>query len=74
MGGPVVAHRQIPPNTTQPIAQATYPGRTTRGWSQNNRFDEAWALIAATYQVQVTVMTNVVDLARHKNRAKKVSV
>ena len=47
---------------------------TTRGWSQSGRFDEAWALIAATYQVEVTVMTNVVDLAKYRNRAKKVSV
>jgi hypothetical protein len=43
---------------------------TTRGWSQSDRFDQAWALLAATYQVEVTVMTNVVDLATHRKHAK----
>lgn len=46
---------------------------TTRGWSQSDRFDEAWALVAATYQMEVTVMTNVVDLASHRNHAKTKS-
>lgn len=31
-----------------------------RGWSQSERFDQAWALVAATYEVQVTVLDNVV--------------
>lgn len=33
-----------------------------RGWSQSERFDQAWALIAATYQVEVTVVNNVIPL------------
>ena len=33
---------------------------TVRGWTQSERFDRAWALLAATYQVQVTVLDNVV--------------
>lgn len=32
---------------------------TVRGWTQSERFDRAWALLAATYQVQVTVLDNV---------------
>lgn len=35
---------------------------TTRGWTQSERFDLAWALVAATYQVQVTTLDNVVPL------------
>ncbi|MCC6648797.1 MAG: hypothetical protein IT374_24930 [Polyangiaceae bacterium] len=46
---------------------------TTRAWSQSQRFDQAWALVAATYQLEVTVMTNVVELATHKKRAKSSS-
>jgi hypothetical protein len=46
---------------------------TPRAWSQSGRFDQAWALIAAKYQVQVTLMSNVVDLTEHRNRAKKPS-
>jgi hypothetical protein len=33
---------------------------TMRGWSQSGRFDQAWALLAATYQVQVTILDNVI--------------
>jgi hypothetical protein len=33
---------------------------TVRGWTQSERFDRAWALLAATYQVQVTVIDNVI--------------
>jgi hypothetical protein len=33
---------------------------TIRGWSQSERFDHAWAILAATYQLQITVMDNVV--------------
>lgn len=35
---------------------------TTRGWSQSARFDHAWALVAATYQVEVTTLDNVIPL------------
>lgn len=33
-----------------------------RGWVQSDRFDEAWALIAATYRTEVTLLNNVVPL------------
>jgi hypothetical protein len=33
---------------------------TVRGWTQSERFDHAWVLLAATYQLQVTVVDNVV--------------
>jgi hypothetical protein len=33
---------------------------TVRGWSQSGRFDQAWALLAATYEVQVTILDNVI--------------
>jgi hypothetical protein len=33
---------------------------TPRGWDQSDRFDEAWALIAATFEVEVTVLANVI--------------
>ena len=35
---------------------------TPRGWDQSDRFDEAWALIAATFEVDVTVLANVIAL------------
>ncbi len=34
-------------------AQANF---TPRGWDQSDRFDDAWALIAATFEVEVTVL------------------
>ena len=46
---------------------------TTRGWTQSGRFDEAWALLAATYKVEVTLMTNVVSLESYRNQAKNRS-
>jgi len=36
---------------------------TPRGWDQSDRFDAAWALIAATFEVDVTVLANVIALA-----------
>lgn len=39
---------------------------TTRGWSQSGRFDEAWALLAATFQVRVTVLDNVLPFRQRK--------
>jgi hypothetical protein len=33
---------------------------TPRGWDQSDRFDEAWALVAATFHTEVTVLANVV--------------
>lgn len=47
---------------------------TSRVWCQSGRFDEAWALIAARYRVEVTVISNVVDLASYKNHAKTPSI
>ena len=35
---------------------------TMRGWDQSERFDQAWALLAATYQSEVHVLANVVDI------------
>ena len=31
---------------------------TMRGWDQSDRFDEAWALVAATYECNVHVLAN----------------
>lgn len=33
---------------------------TPRGWDHSDRFDDAWALIAATFEVEVTVLANVI--------------
>ena len=33
-----------------------------RSWAQSDRFDQAWALLAATFTAEVTIMTNVVGL------------
>ena len=33
---------------------------TPRGWDQSERFDQAWALIAATFHADITVLANVV--------------
>lgn len=35
---------------------------TMRGWDQSERFDEAWALVAATYQRDIHVLANVIDI------------
>lgn len=35
---------------------------TPRGWDQSERFDEAWALVAATFQAEVTLMANVIAM------------
>ena len=39
---------------------------TPRAWSQSDRFDKAWALVAATYQLEVTLLSKVVDLGTYK--------
>ena len=45
---------------------------TVRGWTQSgDRFDRAWALLAATYQAEVVVVHSVVPFpqgARQKGR------
>ena len=35
---------------------------TMRGWDQSDRFNEAWALVADTYQRDVHVLANIVDI------------
>ena len=35
---------------------------TLRGWDQSERFDQAWALLAATYHAEVHVLAHVVAL------------
>jgi hypothetical protein len=35
---------------------------TTRGWDQSERFEEAWALLAATYQADIHILAKVVPL------------
>jgi hypothetical protein len=38
---------------------------TPRGWDQSERFDQAWALLAATFHTEVTVLANVIALKPH---------
>lgn len=33
---------------------------TPRGWDQSERFDHAWALLAATFHMEVTILANVI--------------
>ena len=33
-----------------------------RGWAQSERFDHAWAMLAAAYKTEVTLLNNVVPL------------
>jgi len=33
-----------------------------RGWAQSERFDQAWALLAATFQAKITLLNDVVSL------------
>jgi hypothetical protein len=35
-----------------------------RGWVQSDRFDRAWALIAATYRSEVAILNNVIPFSR----------
>jgi hypothetical protein len=35
---------------------------TMRGWDQSDRFDQAWALVARTYQREIHVLANVIDI------------
>jgi hypothetical protein len=47
---------------------------TPRGWDQSERFDEAWALLAATYECEVHVLANVIAFkppAKTPRRAKR---
>ena len=46
---------------------------TMRGWDQSERFDQAWALVAATYECDVHVLANVVDITPKPDRRKRPS-
>jgi hypothetical protein len=39
---------------------------TIRGWSQSERFDHAWAILAATYHMKLTVLDNVLAFPTRK--------
>ena len=41
---------------------------TMRGWDQSDRFDEAWALVAATYEREVHVLANIIDITPKQER------
>jgi hypothetical protein len=41
---------------------------TMRGWDQSERFDEAWALVAATYEREVHVLANIIDITPKPER------
>lgn len=44
---------------------------TARGWDQSDRFDEAWALLAATYHAEVHVLSNVIPMFPEKRRQRR---
>jgi len=46
---------------------------TPRGWDQSERFDEAWALVAATFHTEVTVLANVTVLRPTTSKRPRVS-
>jgi hypothetical protein len=48
---------------------------TMRGWDQSDRFDDAWALVAATYACDVHVLANVIDITPKppRNERKRAS-
>lgn len=48
---------------------------TSRGWDQSARFEQAWALLAATYQTEITVLANVIPLREQQalRRPKRAS-
>lgn len=39
-----------------------------RAWHQSDRFDRAWALIAAQYKAEVTTIANVINISRPSDR------
>lgn len=46
---------------------------TMRGWDQSDRFDNAWALVAATYESDVHVLANVIDITPKPERPRRAS-
>ena len=45
---------------------------TMRGWDQSDRFDDAWALVASTYQRAIHVLANVVDITPKPEKKRRV--
>lgn len=41
---------------------------TMRGWDQSERFDQGWALVAATYHTEVHVLANIIDITPKPDR------
>jgi hypothetical protein len=46
---------------------------TPRGWDQSERFDDAWALVAATFHTEVTVLANVIAFKPPPKGARRTS-
>lgn len=44
---------------------------TMRGWDQSGRSDEAGALVAATYEREVHVLANIVDLTPKSEKRRR---
>lgn len=44
---------------------------TPRGWEQTDRFDEAWALVAATFHTEVTVLANVIAIKPKREQPRR---
>ncbi len=44
---------------------------TLRGWDQSDRFDEAWTLVASTYQRDIHVLANVIDITPKPEKKSK---
>lgn len=38
-----------------------------RGWAQSDRFDQAWALLAATFQAEVTLLNGIVSIQTRRS-------
>jgi hypothetical protein len=60
--------RSTPQAQRHALGNRRGPGRfTMRGWDQSERFDEAWAPVAATRQREVHVLANVVESRRKRH-------
>ena len=46
---------------------------TMRGWDQSDRFDQAWAMVAATYETEIHVLANVIDITPKPSRPRRPS-
>jgi hypothetical protein len=44
---------------------------TMRGRDQSDRLDEAWALVVATYQREVYVLSNIIDITPKPEKPKR---